>query len=230
MTPSRTRSNTTGEHNEAVARDALLVAHRTQAMHAAGGQIGDQPRIVRGRPAEMVPDAIEQRGQIVFADAQIVELVGRGDLLGVGQGFYLFKNRFMHRWRRQRGRFVRAGDGRAVRNGGGTKFGSGRALKLRVELFDFGFEGGNLVVERARTVGNRIVFFLRGPHTTNFSGASRRPPAARPARPAQSAPAARSSPGRTGTTRQNWHWRTATAGFGRRRHGVGAALFTFQDG
>ena len=97
------RNNTIGEKDEAVARNALLVAHRTQAMHATGGQIGDEPRIAGGRPAEMVPDAIEERGQIVFTHAEFVELIGRGGLIGVGQRFYLFKNRLMHRWRRRCG-------------------------------------------------------------------------------------------------------------------------------
>ena len=155
-----------GEKDEAVARNALLVAHRTKTMHATGGQIGDEPRIVGGRPAEMVPDAVEERGQIVFADAQFVKLIGRGGLLGVGQRFYLFENRLLHRRRRRRGGFVRASDGRTVRNGGGAEFRSGCALKLRIELLDFGFEGGDLVGEGARTVGKRVIFFLRGPHTT----------------------------------------------------------------
>ena len=72
-----------GKRDESVAGDAFFVAHRAQAVHAAGGQIGDQPGIVRGRPAEMVPEAIEERRQIVFAHAEFVELVGRGGFLGV---------------------------------------------------------------------------------------------------------------------------------------------------
>src|ERR1019366_2362606 len=155
------------EGDETVARNALLVAHRTEAVHATGGQIGDEPRIAGGRPAEMVPEAIEERRQIVFTHAEFVELIGGGGFIGVSQWVYLFKNRLMRRLRRRRrGWFVRASDGRTVRNGGGTKFRRGHALKLRVELLDFRFERGNLVGEGARTVGNRINFFLRGRHTT----------------------------------------------------------------
>jgi len=156
-----------GKKDEAVARNALLVAHRTEAMHATGGQIGDEPRIAGGRPAEMVPEAIEECRQIVFTHAEFVELIGCGGFIGVSQWVYLFKNRLLRRLRRRgRGWFVRASDGRTVRNSGGTQARSGRALKLRIELLDFGFERGNLVGERARTVGNRINFFLRGRHTT----------------------------------------------------------------
>ena len=98
-----------------------------------------------------------------IADAQFVELVGRGGFLGVGQGFYLFKPAPAP----AAAELVRArGDGRTVRNGGGRNFGVDNALKLRVELLDFGFEGGNLVGERARAVVKRVVFFLRGPNTT----------------------------------------------------------------
>ena len=57
-------------------------------------------------------------------------------------------------------------DGCAVRNGGGTQAGCGRALKLRVELFDFGLEGGDLVAKGAGPVGNRVNLFFHGPHMT----------------------------------------------------------------
>ena len=67
-------------------------------MHAAGGQIGDEPRIVRGRPAEMVPDAIEKPGQIVFAHAKFVELIGRGGFIRLPQRLDRFKNRLVQRW------------------------------------------------------------------------------------------------------------------------------------
>src|ERR1039458_5747786 len=145
------------ERDETVARNALLVAHRTEAVHATGGQIGDEPRIAGGRPAEMVPNAIEECRQIGVTHAEFVELIGGGGFIGVSQWGYLFKNRLMRRWRwRRRGWFVRASDGRTMRNGGGTKFRRGHALKLRVELLDFGFEGGDLVIERARPVGNRV--------------------------------------------------------------------------
>src|SRR5205085_8772390 len=57
-------------------------------------------------------------------------------------------------------------NGRAVRQGGGTQLGRGRALDLRVEFLDLGFERGDLVVQRAGAGGNRVGFFLRERHTT----------------------------------------------------------------
>ena len=65
------------EQDEAVARDALFVAHRAQAVDAAGGEIIHEARIVRRRAAEMVAQSVPQRGQVVFADAEFVVAVAR---------------------------------------------------------------------------------------------------------------------------------------------------------
>ena len=77
MTPSRIKNSTTTSRNEAVAGDALLVAHRAQAVDAAGGEIVHEARIRGGRAAKMVAQAVPQRGQIVFAHAEFVVMVGR---------------------------------------------------------------------------------------------------------------------------------------------------------
>ena len=70
---ARSTKKITASSDEAVAGDALFVAQRAQALHAAGGEIVDQARIAGGRAAKMIADAVPQRGQIVFAHAEFVE-------------------------------------------------------------------------------------------------------------------------------------------------------------
>ena len=65
------------EQDEAVARDAFFVAHRAQSVDAAGSEIIHEARIVRRRAAKMIAQAMPQRGQIVFADAEFVVAVAR---------------------------------------------------------------------------------------------------------------------------------------------------------
>src|SRR5690242_15236350 len=62
------------EDDEAVAGDAFFVAERTQSLHAAGGEVVHEFGIGRRGRAEMVADTMDQRGQIVFADAEFVEV------------------------------------------------------------------------------------------------------------------------------------------------------------
>jgi len=209
MVPNRMTNNTMAKKMKRLRATRFSVAHRTEAVHAAGSQIGDQPRIVRGRPAEMVPNAVEKRGQIVFADAQFVKLVGRSGLLVSDKGFTSSKTGSCTGGGGDGAGFVRAGDGRTVRNGGGTKFRRGHALKLRIELLDFGFKRGNLVGEGARTVGSGSFFFLRGPHTTISAPHQNGDQHAQRGQGQHQRPGHRQT--KSGITRQNWHWRTATA-------------------
>ena len=163
---SEQRGDDDDEQGEkAVARDAFFVAQRAQAVDAAGGEIVHEARIAGGRAAKMIAHAVPQRGQIVFAHAEFVEEFG-GFAICARREFGMadfFKNRFAGRGRR-RGFFRGAGNGFAKGQGGGAEPGFGRTLQLRVELFDFRFERGNLVVERARLVGNRVGLFLGQAH------------------------------------------------------------------
>ncbi len=159
------------ERDDAVARDALFVAQRAQALHAAGGEVIHQARVARGRPAKMIADAVPQRGQIVFAHAEFVENFRR---FAAGDGreraaLDFFKNGFRFFRRRRRGFFGGARNRRARRRGGGAKFGRRRARQLRVEFFDLGFERGDFGFERARLVGNRIGLFVQQTHVVSLS-------------------------------------------------------------
>ena len=48
------------QQDEAVAGDAFFVAQRAQSLDAAGGEIGDEPRIGSGRAAEMLAKPAKQ--------------------------------------------------------------------------------------------------------------------------------------------------------------------------
>ena len=65
MMPHKQRNNSEQQHeqnndqkNEAIARDALFIAQRAQAAHAAGGEIVHETRIARAGATEMIADAI----------------------------------------------------------------------------------------------------------------------------------------------------------------------------
>src|SRR5471030_135569 len=107
----------------------------------------------------MVAQAMPERGQIVFAHAEFVVMIGRFGFVADLQRLmiYFLKNRLVRsRWWRL-GFFGCGQNRRTVRQGGGTKtWRSRRALKLRVEFFDFVFERGNLLVQRLRAGGNRV--------------------------------------------------------------------------
>src|ERR1035441_8109663 len=110
----------------------------------------------------MVAHAVPQRGQIVFAHAEIIVNLRRR-VVGAGReraAFDLFKNGFGFFWRRRRRLVGGERDRRALRQGGGTVFRRGVARQLRIELLDFGFQRGDLVVQRAGLVGNQIWLFL----------------------------------------------------------------------
>ena len=62
-----------------------------------------------------------------------------------------------------------AGNGLPMRLRGGTVFRRGGARQLRVELLDLGFQRRDLVVERARLVGNRIRFFIEETHAASLA-------------------------------------------------------------
>src|SRR2546427_7934312 len=64
--------------DDPVARDPLFIAHRAQALNAAGSQVIDQPGVVGGRSVEMIFQAAPRAGPSQFADAQIVQRRGRG--------------------------------------------------------------------------------------------------------------------------------------------------------
>ena len=166
-----------GKKNEAVARDALFVAQWPQAMHAAGGEIIHETRIRGRRAAQMIAQAMPERGQIVFAHAEFVVMIRRlGFVAGLERlMIYFLENRFARRQRWRRVFFGRVRNRCAVRQRGGSKTRrdgrGGRALKLRVEFFDFAFERGELVVQRLCADGNRVnarVFFFGGRHTTSM--------------------------------------------------------------
>ena len=63
------------QRDETVSRDAFFDAQRAEAAHTTGGQIGDEPWIRSRWPAEQAPQPVQQRGQIIFADAELIELV-----------------------------------------------------------------------------------------------------------------------------------------------------------
>src|SRR5688572_12866554 len=55
------------EHDEAIARHALLVAQRTQALDAAGGKVMHQLGVRSGRSAKMGLHPLPGGGHVVFA-------------------------------------------------------------------------------------------------------------------------------------------------------------------
>ena len=162
------------EQDEAVAGDALLVAHRAQAVDAAvrPGSSRGADSWWSGRAGGCGCGSTAPANHIC---ARPVRCNGRRTrpphAPGVDWVLISSKTGSCAAGAGAGADFsVTVRNGRAVRNGGGTEFGRGRALDLRVELFDLGFERGDLVVERAGAVGNRVNFFLRTPYD-NFNAA-----------------------------------------------------------
>ena len=95
------------QRKKTVARHALLVTQRTQAVDPAGGQIVDEPGIAGRRAAKMIAQAAPQRRQVVFAHAQLVEKLGFRVLSARGElGVMNFlKNRSAGFWSRCGNRF-----------------------------------------------------------------------------------------------------------------------------
>ena len=156
------------EPEKAVAGDAFLIAQRTQAVHATGSEVIHEARIAGGRAAKMVPQAIPQRGQIIFANAEFVEQFRhfRRRIAAKFGGVDGFENRFSGLIRRWRIFLGVARNGLAGGGGSGTKFWFRVPLQLRVELLDLGFERGNFISEGARLVRDRVGLFFGERHTS----------------------------------------------------------------
>ena len=72
------------EGDEAISRDALLVAQRAQTLDAAGGQIAHQLGVGRGGSVEKVSKFSKEGGQVVFADSQLVVMFRSRERLACG--------------------------------------------------------------------------------------------------------------------------------------------------
>src|SRR5262249_5428986 len=112
-----------------------------------------QLRIVGGRPAKMIADAPEQRGEIVFSHAQFVVMIRRRDFTTGFQAIliHLFENRLL--WCRGFGFWISSFELRSGRFGFGCaldRFSMGdssgaefrrwrRGIGLLAELLDLGF-------------------------------------------------------------------------------------------
>ena len=162
------------QRDEAVAGDALFVAHRAQAVDAAGGEIIHKARIAwwSGRENGCAGGSTARANRICARRVRCNgRRIRRRRATASGSWIDLLKNRLVRGGLGRGRRLGGARNGFAVRNGGGTEFRRGRALDLRVELFDLGFERGDLVVERAGAVGNRVGLFFSTTPYGNFNAA-----------------------------------------------------------
>src|SRR5262245_8759805 len=66
------------EKEKPIPGDAFFVAQRAKSLNAASSEIIDELGIGRGRSVKMIGDAAKQRGQIIFADAEFVVMLGSG--------------------------------------------------------------------------------------------------------------------------------------------------------
>ncbi len=138
--PGREQQNNR-QDDEAVSRHALFVAERAQPLDAPGRQIIDELGIGRRARAEVVFQAPEKTGEIVFAHAKLVVLLrGRGWFGGLKPFLiHLFEDRLA-----RGGRSRRRGDRETGKSGGtDSRFVCARGRGLGVELFDLGFERGD---------------------------------------------------------------------------------------
>ena len=161
-----------GQDNETISRHALFIAQRTQAVHAAGGEIIDQARIAVVGPLKCLRRRLKSAGKSYLRTPSSLNssgtLRGRspragaltssntGSTFGGGGGAGFSGVREM----------VAPGG-----IGGGTQSGGGGPLHLGVELLDFGFQRGDLA-SSARALSEIGSGFFAAMHLT-FAQATR---------------------------------------------------------
>lgn len=73
--PDQQKQQADHDEKKAISRHAFFVAHWAQPLDAASGEVIDELRIGSGRRTKMVFDAAKQRGEVIFAHAQIVVML-----------------------------------------------------------------------------------------------------------------------------------------------------------
>jgi len=92
--PEQNQKQNCREDNETVTGNPFFIPQRTQSMHAACREVIYKAGIGGCGPAKMGANAVDQRRQVVFADAKLVVLIGGGRFHAFrGLGFDVFKNR-----------------------------------------------------------------------------------------------------------------------------------------
>src|SRR4051812_43181302 len=83
----RSQQNEKQQHSkedEPSSRHALFIAHRPQSLHTASRQQVHELCVSSCRwTLKMVSDAVEQRGQVIFANPKVIKIFRRGRLIRI---------------------------------------------------------------------------------------------------------------------------------------------------